>query len=421
MAETAADRANSGDTAGAVVSLADLHWLQGHEAVAVAGEEPLPARAEVVVIGGGYVGGATAYWLARRGVAALLLERRGVSTGATGRNAGFIAPGLGMSFADAMTRYGREGAVQRLAFTRRGRELALALIRDLAIDCDLEAPGGLTIAASPEEWQALQASGRALQREGFDFPLLERAELQRHVDAPLPARFLGALFNPETLLVNPAKLNNGVVRGALALGARLALGVEANGLEAQDGGVVVHTNRGAVTADYAVLATNAWTPLIATALAGRIVPVRGQIFATEPAPRIFRRAMSTNWGYEYWSQRQDGRIVLGGARWAAADRDEGYYAEELNPTIQDALARFLSESFPALAGVRIERRWSGIMGFSRDGYPCIGRLPGAARLLVAAGFTGHGGPYFAVAGKSIAELIVDGRSEQPLDTYAPGR
>jgi glycine/D-amino acid oxidase-like deaminating enzyme len=402
------------------VALTDLHWLQGHDPVVAAGE-PLPSRAEVVVIGGGYVGGATAYWLARRGVEVLLIERRGVSSGAAGRNAGFIAPGLGMSFAEAVARYGRAGAVQRLSFTRRGRALALTLIDELAIDCDLEAPGGLTIATSPEEWRAIQESGAALRREGFAFELLDRDALQRHVDAPLPKRFLGALFNPETLLVNPAKLNNGIVRGALERGAHLALGVEVHGLAEQDSGVTVRTNRGEINARYAVLATNAWSPQIAPFLVERIAPVRGQIFATAPAPRIFRRAMSANQGYEYWSQRRDGRIILGGARWAAADRDEGYYAEELNPTIQDALVRFLVESFPALAGVRVERRWSGIMGFSRDGYPLIGRLPGNGRLLVAAGFTGHGGPYFAVAGKSIAELIVDGRSEEPLHAYAPER
>jgi gamma-glutamylputrescine oxidase len=184
-----------------------------------------------------------------------------------------------------------------------------------------------------------------------------------------------------------------------------------------DGRIVVETSRGAVNARRVVLATNAWAPLLLDVLGDRIRPVRGQVLATEPAPPAFKRAMSANEGYEYWSQRSDGTIVLGGARWAVPDRDEGYYAEELNPTIRGALEQFLRESFPALAGVPVARRWNGIMGFSRDGYPFIGPVPGRPRLLVAAGYTGHGGPYFALAGRCLAELLADGCSAVPVEHY----
>jgi gamma-glutamylputrescine oxidase len=402
------------------VALTDLHWLQGHPPVADDGA-PLPKTADVVVIGGGYVGGATAYWLAKRGIAAVLLERRGISTGATGRNAGFIAPGLGMAFAEAVTRFGRQGAIERLNFTRSGRELALEMIRDLEIDCALEASGGLTLAASAEEWRSLQASGKALRQAGFPIEVLGRDDLGEHVYGPVPELFHGAVFNPETLLVNPARLNNGIVRGAQKLGARLCLGVKVEALEDQADGILVQTNHGAIHAGRVVMATNAWSPLLEGFFVDRIRPVRGQVLATEPAPPVFRRAMSTNFGYEYWSQRSDGTIVLGGARWAAPDREEGYYAEELNPLIQDALYHFLTDTFPALRGIGLAHRWAGIMGFSRDGYPFIGPLPGRPRLLAAAGFTGHGGPYFAVAGKCIADLIVDGRTDQPLYNYALDR
>ncbi len=402
------------------VRLADLHWLQGHDPVA-ADEAPLPGTADVVIIGGGYVGGATAYWLARRGVSVVLLERRGISTGATGRNAGFIAPGLGMAFAEAVTRFGRQSAMERLNFTRTGRNLALQMIDELAIDCALEAKGGLTLAASAAEWQTLRASGKALHEAGFPIEVVDRQEMREHLHGEVPALFHGALYNPETLLVNPARLNNGIVRGAQALGARLCLGVNVTALVDQPSGIRVETDCGAIDAGHVVMATNAWTPLLEGFFIDRIRPVRGQVLATEPAPPVFRRAMSTNYGYEYWSQRSDGTIVLGGSRWAAPDRDEGYYAEELSPLIQDALYRFLTENFPALRDVRLAHRWSGIMGFSRDSYPFIGSMPGRPRLLVAAGFTGHGGPYFAVAGKCIADLIVDGCTDQPVHNYALDR
>lgn len=403
-------------------ALDQLHWLRAVQDPVADDEGPLPGRADVVIVGGGYVGSATAYWLGRLGVGAVVVERRGVSTGATGRNAGFIAPGLGQPFAEALDRYGRGGAIERLEFTRRGRDVALAIIKEHGIDCDLEMSGGLTVAASAEEWAGLRRSGEALRREGYANEMLDRAGLAPHFHVPVPDRFPGGLFNPETLLVNPAKLSSAIMREALRLGARLFLRTEVHALtDLPDGRIAVETGRGCVAAGRVVLATNAWTPLLAGFFRGRIAPVRGQMFATAPAPPVFRRAMSTNYGYEYWSQRADGRVILGGGRWSVPDRDEGYYAEEVNPAVQDALERFLRGTFPALAGVPVERRWSGIMGFSPDGYPFIGPMPGRERLLVAAGYTGHGGPYFAIAAKCIAEPIVHGASEEPLHNYAPDR
>lgn len=402
-------------------ALGALHWLDGVAEVPDAGEPP-PARADVVIVGGGYVGAATAYWLARLGVGAVLLERRGIATGASGRNAGFIAPGLGMAYAEAVATFGHESALARLAFTRAGRDLALAMIEEIGIACDLEAQGGLTVAASAKEWQSLRASGEALVAHGAPIQVLTRDELGPHLAVPVPQRFHGGLYNPETLLVNPAKLARGIAEGARRLGARLFTHTNVLALtDTPDGRVAVETDRGEISAARVVLATNAYSPLLVGFLRQRITPVRGQIFATDPAPPTFRRAMSANYGYEYWSQRADGRIILGGGRWAAPDMDEGYYTEELNPTIQSALYAFLTDAFPTLRGVGLHRQWSGIMGFSTDGYPFIGPLPGRERVIVAAGFTGHGGPYFTITGKCVAELIAHGESGTSLEAYAPGR
>ena len=193
------------ETIGQTGALASLHWLQNQSEV-TGTEGPMPARADVVIIG------------------------------ATGSKAGFIAPGLGMAFAAAVARYGREGALQRLNFTRRGRDLALKMIEDLNVECSLEALGGLTLAASDEEWGSLQASGAALREAGAPIEVLGRKELQAHLDTELPDRFRGALFNPESLLVNPAALNNAIVRAAQSLGASIYLGTEVSALTDESAG-----------------------------------------------------------------------------------------------------------------------------------------------------------------------------------------
>lgn len=404
-------------------ALANLHWHKDiHEEIA--GEPgPLPERAEVVVIGGGYMGGSTALWLARNGIEPVVLERRGFSTGATGRNAGFVAPGLGEPFAQGIERWGKAAALERLNFTRRGRDLVITTIKELEIDCDLELAGGLTLASGQREWRLLRNSGEALRAVGLShYEVLTRRGLRDHFHVPVPEGFPGGLYNPETALVNPAKLSNAVLREAQRVGAKLHPYTEVTAItQAADGCEVIDTNKGEIRASRVVLATNAWSPLLAGLLRHRIMPVRGQIFATEPAAPTFMHGMSTNYGYEYWSQRQDGAIILGGARWAVEDRDDGYYAEELRAEIQDALYRFLTERFPTLAGIKIARRWAGIMGFSRDGYPFIGPMPGRERFYVIAGFTGHGGPYSQIAGKCIAELIAHGKTDEPIHHFSLDR
>lgn len=400
-----------------------LHWLRDlNDADVPAAAGALPARADVVIVGGGYMGCATAMWLARAGVQAVLVERRGIATGASGRNAGFIAPGLGLATPDVIARGGRASALERLRFEWRGRDLVLALVKELATDVELEALGGLTLAASPREWETLVASGADLRREGFPVETLAQAELQDHIAAPVPDTLFGGLFNPETLLVNPARLCRAIAEEAHRQGARLFTNTEVTAIDdAGERSFFVSTSRGITLARHVVVAMNAWTPLVVGLLKDRIRPVRGQMLATAPAPRTFLRAMSANEGYEYWSQRHDGRIVLGGARWAVADRDEGYYAEDVNTTIQSALYQFLTESFPSLAGIPVERRWSGIMGFSRDGFPLIGPLPERPGMFVIAGFTGHGGPYAVIAGQCIADLIRHGKTDEAVHLFALDR
>lgn len=133
-------------------SRARLHWLRELVDSDMPVESgPAPARADVVVIGGGYMGCSTALWLARAGVEVVLIERREIATGASGRNAGFIAPGLGLAAPDVVERSGREHAFDRLRFEWAGRDQALALIKELAVECELEALGGLTIATAQDE------------------------------------------------------------------------------------------------------------------------------------------------------------------------------------------------------------------------------------------------------------------------------
>ncbi len=148
----------------------------------------------------------------------------------------------------------------------------------------------------------------------------------------------------------------------------------------------------------------------------RITPVRGQVICTTPMPPLFPCGMSAEGGSQYWQQLPDGRIVLGGGRWAVEDREVGYGEPYLRTDVQAALDGYLNTLFDDMA-LTIERRWAGIMGFSQDALPYIGPVPDQAGLFVAGGFTGHGMPFGLRAGQTLAETLLSGTVSPALAPF----
>jgi len=143
--------------------------------------------------------------------------------------------------------------------------------------------------------------------------------------------------------------------------------------------------------------------------------VRGQMLATAPVGRrVFERPAYANRGYRYWRQRADGRLLAGGWRDTAADEEVGE-EERTTPRIQDQLERFLRERCPE---TNVTHRWAGIMGFSHDALPYVGRLDSG--VFVNAGFTGHGMAFATATGELIADLVRD-KKRSETDLFAPER
>ena len=135
--------------------------------------------------------------------------------------------------------------------------------------------------------------------------------------------------------------------------------------------------------------------------------MRGQMLATAPAPPTFDRPVYADHGFDYWRQLPDGRVVLGG--WRNLDpASEVGTADVLHGGIQQRMEEFLHR-FAPLRGVPVTHRWSGTMGFSKDGLPLVGPVPGAAGALAGVGFTGHGFGFAMLAGQALAATVDDGR------------
>ena len=173
-----------------------------------------------------------------------------------------------------------------------------------------------------------------------------------------------------------------------------------------------------------VLATNAWTPQLLPELpAGALVPARGQILVTQPLPPLLPCPFGTNFDKEYGRQTPGGQIVCGGYRRLDVDEGLGTYREEVTLPVLAGIARCLSDLFPVLRGkARVVRAWSGIMGFTADGLPLIGRYEPAPGLTIAAGFNGGGSPGAPSSGRS-SPVCCSGQEHgiRHLDPFRPAR
>ncbi len=377
--------------------------------------DDLPATAEVAVVGGGLLGAATAYWLARAGVAPVLIERAALAHGATGRNGGFVGVGTAEAYPAAIDRVGHAAARAVWELTLENRVLLRRVLAEEGIACDYREPGTLALALGEEQLAAMAAVVAALRADGFAGELLDWGQAQELVGTPLGPEIAGGAFAPQNGLLHSARLVQGLAGAARRRGARLCAATVTE--IANDGGApLVRTTRGALRAGAAVVAANAWTDELVPALAGVITPVRGQALAYEPSARVFTTgfgAAVTSTG-EYWQQTPDGAIVLGGCRAVAPGRDVGVREAVPTAEVQAVLGGVLPRLFPALDGLRVAQRWAGPMAFTPDYLPVADRAPRLPGVWVVGGFCGHGMPFGLRLGQLLAEAATCGRPPAAL-------
>jgi sarcosine oxidase, subunit beta len=371
---------------------------------------------DVIVVGGGVTGTSIAWRLAQAGHRVLLLERRGICAGASGRNAGNTGAGSRMHRASRSVR-------ALYAITTANYRLLKTLSDELDKDFELTLSGSMDVITTPEQMAHARETVVTKHDGGSETELLDR-EAARSIMPSLSPRILGATYTRDRGHLWPFALVTGVADASARAGAEIHIGARVQRL-ARSGdritGVVVDGET--IHAADVVLATNAWTPQLLPELAnGALVPARGQILVTQPLPPLLTCTFGTNFDKEYGRQTPGGQIVCGGYRRLDVNEGLGTYREEVTLPVLAGIARCLSDLFPVLRGkARVVRAWSGIMGFTADGLPLIGRYEPAPGLTIAAGFNGGGFSWGAIVGKIIASLLSGQEPEFDITPFRPAR
>ncbi|HET9554483.1 MAG TPA: FAD-dependent oxidoreductase [Anaeromyxobacteraceae bacterium] len=366
---------------------------------------PLPARADVVIIGGGIQGLSLAWELARRGTTdVLVLEQAYLNYGASGRNGGGVRA--------------QWTTPTMIRLAKRSLELCARFAVDLGVNVWFR-PSGYLFLAPAEQVRRLEANALVHRREGLRTRVLTPQQALEVVPALDPTRFAAASYNPDDGVVFPWPFLWGYAAGAEAMGVKVRTFTRVTGLRAAGARLThVETDRGPVECRLVVNAAGAWSKGIA-ALAGVAVPnrpTRHEILVTEPLAPFLDPLVSLLGHGLYFSQSQRGELV-GGA--GDPDEPEGVV---MGSTLR-FLARFAraaTEVLPRLAGVKVVRQWAGCYDVTPDNNPILGPA-GFENFQQLHGFVGHGFMMAPAVAEQAADVLTGRARHELFERYTLDR
>ncbi len=383
----------------------DVYW-QEHRAESF-GVLDGDTAVDVAIIGAGIGGLATAWHLAERGIRSLIVDARGVASGASGRNGGFLIAGPAPMYNDARRLFGLELAHRIQTATLAAQQEVYGVAHDIGAAGCFRRVGMLRLAVDAGEAEHVRDHVRALAADGFAGRLVEQDDL------PEPLRRPGriGLMTDHDASVHPVRWLTALAGALVRRGVTIAAGVRVVrpiGTRTDGQLAIVETTHGAVRADAVVVAADGGVGALIPYFGDRVRARRLHMVATAPLGRAHvAHPVYVRYGYEYHQQLPDGRVVLGG--FSDLDGLASYTdREQANPLVHARLAGYLRDDLGVDAP--ITHRWVGIVGYTEDQRPYVGVVPGTPGHYAMGGYCGTGNLTAWVGGRIVADLIATGVS-----------
>lgn len=383
-------------------------------------------KADVIVIGSGVIGSSVGYNLAKRGAKTLILEEKTLGCGASSACDGFVilqskspGPHLTMALASEI--------------------LYRTLSEELDYDIGYTHCGGMIIIERDEELEAMKIFMSKQKDLGLDVSLISGDEARR-IEPALSKHIVGATISSRDAQVNPLYLVNGYITAAKRHGLRIEKHKKVTNFIVSGERVIgVKCGDEEFYADNVVVCNSIGAPALFSTIGYDlpIIPRRGQLAITEPVNRLISHVMlcSRYIAAKYHpellkdsadesirlgvgmalEQTEEGGLLIGSTReFVGADRT---VTEAGIRTITQHAARIV----PALGRIRLVRMFAGLRPYTPDGKAFMGAVPNFKGLYIAAGHEGDGIAYTPITGKTLAELVIDGKTDVDLTPFAIDR
>jgi glycine/D-amino acid oxidase-like deaminating enzyme len=412
----------------------------------------LEDQAEIVIIGGGIVGCAAAYYLAKRGAQVTLIEKGDIGAEQSTRNWGWV--------------HQQVRHPQLIPLAVLSTELWAGLEQELEADLEWEQGGNLSLGFDDEDMADFETWREPARQRGLETAILTREQVAAMVPA-MGGPWVGAIHVPSDGQASPQKTTAAFAAAAQRHGARIHTRCAVERIEVTGGAVeAVVTEQGRVRTSMVVCAAGAWSARVARPLGLRLPQqsVRSTVLRTAPTEAITKL---TGWGDGVtFRQDREGRFIVAGGggavfdlnldmlrnlrqflptawrnrRWLSvragapllrdlrtlvpgsnARRHSWAHLRDIDPPphrtgARRAIERF-RELFPPLAKLPVEHVWAGNIDSTPDEAPALGWVGDVAGFMFATGFSGHGFAMGPGGGKVVSELILDEAPSIDLHEY----
>ena len=355
----------------------------------------LPGTADIVIIGGGVMGASTAYHLARRNAGRVLLLERNAYYGqeATGRCAG----GVRYQFATEVNVW---LSIASLPMLERFRH-------EIGVDCSYHKCGYLFVLTDPDDLEAFRCNVEMQNRLGVQTEWLSADEVRRRLPLMRFPDALAGTFHAQDGLADPNSVVMGYIQRARELGANARTEVEVVGIEVAGGRVqAVRTSAGRVACRHVVNAAGPWLGVVG-AMAGieiPITPIRRQIVTTTPLPAVPADfPFVIDFAQSLYFHREGGGILTGMSN---PDETPGF-DQNIDSVWELRALESAAARMPMLERAGRVAGWAGLYEVTPDAHPVFGPTP-VENLWIVGGFSGHGFMHGPIAGKLMAEYVLEG-------------